>query len=266
MKLPIIGHRSEQPRGQGLVEFALILPLLVLLLVMAIDFGRVFFGMVALQNASRIGADFGASHADAWNGAPSGEEQAEQDHYQNLVLGDMQSLNCELPTPDPVPDPVFSGFDDGDLAYVELACEFGLLTPLAETLLGGRVQLAARSDFAVNRTINPNLPESSVPPPNLCSAPNASFDTQPAAGAGNRVNVSSGTEVLFDDTSTVEAGCPVLTWSWDFDDGAPTTDADTSSTSHVFTHSGGGSTDYRVRLLVTNAGGTSTAQVTVRAQ
>ena len=33
-----------------MVEFALIMPLLVLLLVMAIDFGRVFFGWVALDD------------------------------------------------------------------------------------------------------------------------------------------------------------------------------------------------------------------------
>lgn len=266
MKLPSIGHRSEHPRGQGLVEFAIILPLLALLLVMAIDFGRVFFGYVAIHNASRIGADYGASHADAWNGPPSGEEQAERDRFEDLVLGDLQSLNCTLPTPDPVPDPVFTGFADGDLAYVELTCEFGLLTPLAELVLGGPIPLTARSDFAVNRTINPGLPESSLPPPNLCSAPTASFTTEPAAGAGNRVNVPSGTEVLFQDTSTTEAGCPVLTWSWDFDDGGSTNDASTASTSHVFTHSGGGFTDYRVRLFVTNAGGSSVAQVTVRAQ
>ena len=37
------------------------LPILALLLVMAVDFGRVFFGWVALQNAARIGADYAAS-------------------------------------------------------------------------------------------------------------------------------------------------------------------------------------------------------------
>ena len=55
-------HRGSRPRrrGQAMVEFALVLPLLVLLLVMAIDFGRVFFGWVALQNATRIAADYAA--------------------------------------------------------------------------------------------------------------------------------------------------------------------------------------------------------------
>jgi len=258
--------RRRHSRGQGLVEFALILPLLLVLLLMAIDFGRVFFGTVALHNAARIGADYGAGHADAWEGTPSGEELSEQAHYQALVLNDLQALNCTLPSPDPVPDPVFSGFADGDLVYVELECEFSLLTPLAEAIVGGPVPLSARSDFAVTRTINPNLPESEVPPPNLCSGPEAAFTTDPPEGAGNRVSVASGDEVEFTDTSTFEAGCPILTWSWDFDDGGTILDADTPTvTTDVFTDSGAGHTDYTVRLTVTNAGGTDSEQITVRA-
>ena len=54
-----------------MVESALVLPILALLLVMAIDFGRVFFGWVALQNAARIGADFAAQTPDAWDGMPA---------------------------------------------------------------------------------------------------------------------------------------------------------------------------------------------------
>ena len=57
MKLPLSSPARAQPRGQALVEFALILPLLVLLLLLAIDFGRVFFGWVALNNAARIAAN-----------------------------------------------------------------------------------------------------------------------------------------------------------------------------------------------------------------
>ena len=80
------------------------------------------------------------------------------------------------------------------------------------------------------------------------------------------MNIPSGEEVEFTDTSTFEAGCPILTWSWDFDDGPPITDADTPTvTTDVFTDSGPGTTDYIVRLTVTNAGGSDQAQVTVRA-
>ncbi len=46
--------------GQSLVEFALILPLLILLLFGTIEFGRVFSSSLVLTNAAREGARLGA--------------------------------------------------------------------------------------------------------------------------------------------------------------------------------------------------------------
>ena len=169
MKLPL-RRRREVSRGQALVEFALILPLLALLLVMAIDGGRVFFGWVALQNAGRIGADYAAAHADAWNGAPDRDQQDQRERYELLIRQDLQSLGCQDTTVVPAPnfDPDGDGtsdFTDGALVRVELECPFGLLTPLAEAALGGPVTLHARADFAVNRTINTGLETVINPPP-----------------------------------------------------------------------------------------------------
>jgi Flp pilus assembly protein TadG len=42
--------------GQGLVEFALVLPILLLLVVGALDLGRAFYLKVALENSAREGA------------------------------------------------------------------------------------------------------------------------------------------------------------------------------------------------------------------
>ena len=47
-------------RGQGLVEFALILPLLVLFVLIAIDFGRIYFSYVQISNAAREAANYGS--------------------------------------------------------------------------------------------------------------------------------------------------------------------------------------------------------------
>jgi len=43
-----------------MVEFAVVFPILVLLLIGAADFGRVFFTSVAVANAARAGAEWGA--------------------------------------------------------------------------------------------------------------------------------------------------------------------------------------------------------------
>ena len=47
-----------------MVEFALVFPVILVLLMVAIDFGRVYLGWVNLQNMTRIAANFAANHAD----------------------------------------------------------------------------------------------------------------------------------------------------------------------------------------------------------
>ena len=79
------GHRAvagKEPepgtRGQALVEFAVVLPLLLLLLLGLLDVGRAVAADVALTDAAREGAhysilhDTGECHWDATMGAPSG--------------------------------------------------------------------------------------------------------------------------------------------------------------------------------------------------
>jgi Flp pilus assembly protein TadG len=53
--------------GGALIELAVALPVLILILVAAIDFSRVFYTAMALTNAARAGAQFG-SHSTANSG------------------------------------------------------------------------------------------------------------------------------------------------------------------------------------------------------
>ena len=55
-------HRQK---GQNLVELALVLPLLLLLLAGIVDFGRAFYGFIALENAAREGARYAAAHVNS---------------------------------------------------------------------------------------------------------------------------------------------------------------------------------------------------------
>lgn len=64
----IVQERDKQ-RAQGLVEFALILPILLLIVFGILDLGRAYFVTIAIQNATREGArqatrDPGISDAD----------------------------------------------------------------------------------------------------------------------------------------------------------------------------------------------------------
>jgi Flp pilus assembly protein TadG len=63
---PQIKARSRRrERGQSLVEFALILPILMGLLLLTIDVGRLFYAYVGVENASREGAAYAITSAPA---------------------------------------------------------------------------------------------------------------------------------------------------------------------------------------------------------
>ena len=55
-----IRRRTHARRGQGIVELAISMPLLLLLLLGTIDIGRVFYDYIQLRNAVREGAGYGA--------------------------------------------------------------------------------------------------------------------------------------------------------------------------------------------------------------
>ena len=59
-----IGRRRNRSGGQGqsVVEFALLLPILIALLLGAIDFGRIMQARVTSESAAKAGAHWGASH------------------------------------------------------------------------------------------------------------------------------------------------------------------------------------------------------------
>jgi hypothetical protein len=52
--------RRSRQRGQGLAEFALVIPIMFFLAVAIGDFGRVFSAMTAVESAAREAADYGA--------------------------------------------------------------------------------------------------------------------------------------------------------------------------------------------------------------
>lgn len=168
-------HRSA--RGQGLIEFALIVPVLMLVLLLALDFGRVFFGWVGLTNATRIGANYAANHPTAWDTPGNATEQAS---YEAQILADAGALNCTLPGT--IPDPVFAnGTSLADSAEVTLSCTFSLITPLVSQILGGTVTISAESVFPVRAGLAGVAPISTVAPtPSAIPTPTAAPSGSPA--------------------------------------------------------------------------------------
>ena len=54
----------KNEEGQALVEFALVLPLLILILCGIVDFGWIYYNQITLNNAAREGARYAVIHYD----------------------------------------------------------------------------------------------------------------------------------------------------------------------------------------------------------
>ena len=59
-------HGGGFSAGQSVVEFALVFPLMLLLVVAVADFGRLYVSAIAVEDAAREAADFGAFTTTNW--------------------------------------------------------------------------------------------------------------------------------------------------------------------------------------------------------
>jgi len=92
--------RRRGARGQSAVELTLILPVIVLILLAAADFGRLFYLSVAVNNAARAGVQYGAQNVGTASdtSASGGIVQAAKNDATNLHgFSATASEFCECP-------------------------------------------------------------------------------------------------------------------------------------------------------------------------
>jgi len=275
---PISGRSSpaahdsgrRRTRGQSLVEFALVLPILLFLTLIALDFGRVYLGYINLQNMARIAANFAGNNPAAWDAVSRPQDAELKDKYFHQIIADAQAINCDLvdtngdgdiDADDFVPtftDQTGNGVatDAGDIGEVQIGCRFAVITPGIANVVGGNVQVAGASRFPVKNGMIASGPGGG---PGGGIPPNAAF-----SGNGVITSVSSPAtltgvapfDVEFRDTS---GGNPTQ-WEWTF----PETDPDTiinlqDPLNHTFPAPG----IYVVTMKASNLWGSSIAQMTI---
>lgn len=255
-------HLQDRSRGQSLVEFGLVLPIILLLTLAALDFGRIYLGYINIQNMARIAANFAADNPDAWTGTVDPVKAAKQASYQNQILGDASATNCDLPVVSgkkTAPPPTFSDADAdgtyeiGDTAHVSLTCTFHVITPVIANIVGGSIQVSASSVFPVKTAMTSSGAGYGGPIP----PPVAAFTGNAVVAPSSLSGVAPFT-VVFRDTS---GGNPT-SWYWEFpDDGTTSTLQDPLG--HTFANPG----TYIVTMTATNSAGSSseTQSITVTA-
>ena len=110
-------HKRE--RGQALVEFALVLPVLLVLLCGIIDFGWLYYNQITLNNAAREGARYAAVHYD-----PARDWQEEA---QARMISGMAGVNGAAAS---------VSASSGEQVTVSVTADAKLLTGITSALLG----------------------------------------------------------------------------------------------------------------------------------
>jgi TadE-like protein len=179
-------NRFRTERGQSVVEFALVLPLLVFLMVGIVDLGRIYTTMLSVESAAREAADFGSFDSSNWSAGQIADTELNMETTACVAASNLPDYvgpddNCANPsfsyllsmdkgTPgswvdwattaaDPVPcdsDARAEGDDPADpppcWVRVTLTYEFHLLVPLGFEAFGVRYGLPNTITFERSST------------------------------------------------------------------------------------------------------------------
>jgi len=240
--------RARRGRGQATVEFALLLPMLLLLLLFALDFGRLFFSYVQVTNAAREGAAYAAGNPTD----PTGISAAAAREVSTQGQAGEGALTVAPTCYDVVGIPIdcsaaAAGSGSGNTITVVASEAFTFMTPMINGFLGGGLNVSASASSAVLQ-----LAASGGSAPSTCQAlPNPSFT----------VNVTGLTVSLDASASTPTGGqCAIASYDWDMGTGTDPVPPVTGKTA-TYTYAAGGT--YTITLTVGNPAGTATETATV---
>jgi Flp pilus assembly protein TadG len=242
--VPVAPSRSRRAssRGQSLVELALIAPVFLLLLLTAIDLGRLLYSQITITNAAKEAA-LVASQGGTWqaNAACSDSNTvmcgALSEAQGGFVIVEQTRVSlspavCDKNAPYPAGGP--------PTVSVEVTSPFRVVTPIIGSLVGSNIVLHATAEaecLAVPAVTFPSLPD-----------PVAAFTVSDMTPDVNQV-------VTFNGSGSTSPGATITGWAWSF-----------GGSGAIVTHSFATAGTYNVILTVTDSRGqtgTSSATITV---
>ena len=112
-------HRFRREDGQSMVEFAVLLPILLVILCGIVDFGWLFYNRIALTNSAREGARYAVVH---YNASAAWEQDVKDEMLDGLVGVDDPTITVRT-----MP---------GDKIKVTVTASPRILTAFTSTILG----------------------------------------------------------------------------------------------------------------------------------
>jgi TadE-like protein len=130
--------RRRKSRGQGLVEFALVFPVFIVLVFALFDVGRAVFAYNEITNAAREGARLAMvnQHIPMIEDRIASQSTGTAvDHCIYFIESDSVFPTCDQNTMPPS-DECPSDLEVGCIAHVEVWAEWSPVTPIISSLLG----------------------------------------------------------------------------------------------------------------------------------
>lgn len=143
MKTALKRKSSGRRDGQAVVEFALVLPVFILLVFGAIEFGRAYYDLHLLTNAAREGARRGSLP----NQLEADVVDAVQDFLESVGLGGTWSTTVTVSDAEGTPRAGLADAQEGDQVSVTVAYDFQVLVGALLPGFSGTVQLNGRCVF-----------------------------------------------------------------------------------------------------------------------
>ncbi len=235
MPIPSREHRRRWPAsGQSLVEFALIVPVMLILLLTALDLGRLLYSQITVTNAAKEGALVASQ---------GGTFQPNQNcsDTNTIMCGVLTEAKGGFVEVDKTKVAVAPALCVKDATYpssgappnvsVTVQTPFKVITPIIGDFLGSSVILTGVAEaqcLAVPKVTFPSLP-----------APTATFTSSTTSG-------DAPLAVSFNGSASSSPGATITNYAWNFGVSGPSPMA-----SHTFGSAGA----YTVRLTVTDSRG-----------
>lgn len=139
--------RREKTRGQAIAEVALVLPVLLLVMMGILDFGRAVFAYNSLSNAARDGARVAIVDQTVTGGVSVGARRA-ADQATGLGVNPSTDVDVTYTKPDGTACPAHSL---GCVAEVTVRNRYRAITPIIGNIIGP-INLAATTALEIEFT------------------------------------------------------------------------------------------------------------------
>ena len=238
--VPSSRDRHARTRGQSLVELAIIAPVFLLLLLSAIDLGRLMYSQITITNAAKEGALVASQGGTFQSNQPCSDTNTVMCGVLTEAKGgfvEVEQTRVGLSPATCDPNAMYPSSGVPPTVTVTVSSPFRVVTPIIGSIVGNNLVLGAEAEaqcLVVPAVTFPSLP-----------APTAAFVANPMSGAAPLT-------VDFDASASSSPGATITSYSWSFGATGVTASNDYTATG-----------SYSVTLTVTDSRGQTDTDVQV---